>query len=100
MSRAPGPVDLLQAAVETWGIGTYAWEHGGSVFTASARCHELYGWPPALPAGPQALWATVHPDDQAATQLAFQASLDPARSRQVELVHRVVHPDGKVLWLQ
>jgi PAS domain S-box-containing protein len=93
-------VDLLQAAVETWGIGTYAWEHGSGVFTASARCHELYGWAQGAPGGAQALWTTVHPDDEARTRLAFQGSLDPAGSRKVELVHRVRQPDGKLLWLQ
>ncbi|MEO8179068.1 MAG: PAS domain-containing protein [Deltaproteobacteria bacterium] len=100
MSRSPEPVDLLQAAVETWCIGTYAWEQESARFTASALCYALYGWPSALRITAQALWDTVHPDDQISARQAFEASLDPAGSGRTELVHRVLHPDGKVLWLQ
>jgi PAS domain-containing protein len=101
MSRAPGTADPLQTAVETWGIGTYTWEHESGTFTASLRCHELYGWSREVPSGAQALWATtVHPDDQATAYQAFQASLTPAGSGQLELLHRVVHANGQVSWLQ
>ena len=86
--------------MEAWGIGTYAWQHGGDEFSASARCRELYACCEEAPASIQALWANVHPDDLPRTQQVFQGALSAASGGRVDFVHRVVGPDGALRWLQ
>ena len=89
----------MAAAIDAWGIGTYEWMHEGDAFTASPRFSELYGSQGAARTASEA-WSTVHPEDQARTRAAFEAAMDPSRGRRpLVLVHRVVHADGKVLWL-
>jgi PAS domain S-box-containing protein len=99
--RAPtAAVEQLDAAVEAWGIGTYAWQHGSAEFSVSARCRELYACRGESLAGVQALWANLHPDDLPRTQQVFQSALNATSGGRVDFVHRVVGPDGALRWLQ
>src|SRR3569832_286232 len=99
--RAPiAAVEQLDGAVEAWGIGTYAWQHGGDGFSVSARCRELYACRDETPASIQALWANLHPDDLPRTKQVFQSALSVTSGGQVDFVHRVVGPDGALRWLQ
>jgi PAS domain S-box-containing protein len=100
MRAATAAVEQLDAAVEAWGIGTYAWQHQGNEFSISARCRELYACRDEAPASIQALWANVHPDDLPRTQQVFQSALSATSGGRVDLVHRVVGPDGALRWLQ
>jgi two-component system, cell cycle sensor histidine kinase and response regulator CckA len=99
MLSSSSPVEQLQAAVEAWGIGVYEWEHETGRVSGSRGFFELYGWPGAGPMPASAVWSTVHATDRAETWLAFQQALLPSGDGRVDLIHRVVHPDGKLVWL-
>jgi two-component system, cell cycle sensor histidine kinase and response regulator CckA len=99
MLSAAGPVEQLQAAIDAWGIGVYEWEHCTGRVTGSRSFFELYGWLDAGPMLASALWSTVHAADRAETWLAFERALLPGGDGRVDLVHRVVQPGGKLVWL-
>jgi two-component system, cell cycle sensor histidine kinase and response regulator CckA len=88
----------MAPAVDAWGIGTYEWQHTDDAFVASRRFLELYGLSAGARTAAEA-WSAVHPDDQPRSRAAIQAAMDPRSGGQLDLVHRVLHPDGKVLWL-
>jgi two-component system, cell cycle sensor histidine kinase and response regulator CckA len=98
MPTSAAPQGQMAMAVDAWGIGMYEWQHAAGQFTASPRFLKLYGLAPGTSASWPA-WATVHPDDRARLDAAVRAALDPEGDGQLNVVHRVVHPDGKVLWL-
>ncbi|HXU60577.1 MAG TPA: PAS domain-containing protein [Polyangia bacterium] len=98
MARSALHPDPQAAAVDAWGIGLFEWHHAEGRFTASPRFRELYGLPQAEGESAPA-WATVHPDDQPKTDAALRRAMNPEGDGRLNIVHRVVHPGGKVLWL-
>lgn len=90
--------DPMASAIDTWGIGFYEWRHAEGTFTSSPRFSELYGVSPATP-GTVPDWTRVHPDDRSSTAAALRRAMNPEGDGRLNLVHRVVHPGGKVLWL-
>jgi PAS domain S-box-containing protein len=98
MRNSAAPSEQAASAIDAWGIGIFEWRHADGSFAASPRFRELYGLADAATEA-AAVWAAVHPDDQAKTQAALQRALDPAGGGQLNLVHRVLHADGRVLWL-
>jgi PAS domain S-box-containing protein len=98
MRESAMTLEQMATAIDAWGIGICQWQHTENVFTASPRFVELYGWIDGARAD-SAAWSTVHPDDQAKTRAAFQKAMDPEGGGRLDLVHRVLHPGGKVLWL-
>ncbi len=97
MANALPEPDHLAAAVEVWGIGSYEWQHAEARFIASPRFRELY----ELPAGTDipADWPSVHPEDRPKTDAAVRQAMNPEGDGRLDLIHRVVHADGRVLWL-
>jgi two-component system, cell cycle sensor histidine kinase and response regulator CckA len=98
MPTSAPPWEQMALAIDAWGIGMYEWQHASGALVASPRFLELYGLPAAT-AEASAIWTAVHPDDRVRVEAAFRASMDPDGGGQVNVVHRAVHPDGKVLWL-
>jgi PAS domain S-box-containing protein len=88
----------MALAVDAWGIGTYEWQHTDDAFVASRRFLELYGLSAGVRTAAEA-WSAVHPDDQVRSRTAIQRAMDPGSGGQLDLVHRALHRDGKVLWL-
>ncbi len=97
MATAGRPLDQLASAVEAWGIGIFEWQHAEAKFIASPRFRELYALPAVtdLPAG----WPSVHPEDRSKTDAAVRQAMNPEGDGRLDLIHRVVHADGKILWL-
>jgi PAS domain S-box-containing protein len=98
MPTSGRPWEQMARAIDAWGIGICEWQHADGTFTASPRFLELYGLSPAT-AEASGAWTTVHPDDEDRVDAAFRRATDPEGGGQLNVVHRVVHPDGKVLWL-
>jgi len=98
MARSAPGSDPIASAVDAWGIGFYQWQHAEGTFRSSPRFRELYALcPEATERAPD--WRAVHPDDQSKTEIAFRRAMNPEGDGRLNLVHRVVHPEGKVLWL-
>ena len=98
MLKLGPPWDQTASALDAWGIGVYEWHHAAETFTPSPRFRELYGLSDEV-IEPAAAWQAVHPDDQARLEVAFRRAMNPEGGGQVNLVHRAVHADGRVLWL-
>jgi two-component system, cell cycle sensor histidine kinase and response regulator CckA len=99
MGRGDVATERLRAAVDGWGIGVGEWHHADGYITGSARFFELYGWSGRDAVPVAAFWAALHAADRDAARAAFERALGPAGSGEIDLIHRVVHGAGKVLWL-
>jgi len=100
MLTSGSPWEQMATAVDAWGIGVYEWRHGDGKFSASPRFQELYDLPRGLETTEgSAVWTTVHTDDRARFDAALRRAMNPEGNGEIELVHRVVHADGNVLWL-
>ena len=99
MRRGDGAADRLQAAVEGWGIGLGEWHHREGYVAGSLRLFELYGWSGRGRMPLEAFWASLHGADRDAARAAFGRARNPEGDGSIDLIHRVVHPSGKVLWL-
>jgi len=99
MGRGDVATERLQAAVDGWGIGVGEWHHERGCVTGSARFFELYGWSGSEEMPLEHFWAAVHAADRDAARAAFERALSPGGSGDLDLIHRVVHAGGRVLWL-
>lgn len=97
MRDAEGSVEQLRASVEAWGIGLFEWNHVEDRVTGSSGFFALYG--SAEKNSMQLPWSTVHGSDRSALRAAFEAALDPLGDGRVDVVHRVLHADGKLRYL-
>ncbi len=92
----------LQLALDASDQGVWRWEVGSDTYDLEwdARCKALYGLGPSARAD-YAFWArAVHGRDRTVTEAAVARALDPADPHDdYDCVYRVVHPDGKVVWL-
>src|SRR3569623_2262507 len=97
----PGsPWEQLATAVDTWEIGVYEWRHDTGKFSGSPRYIELYGLEDrGETIEGAAAWTMVHPDDRGRFEAAFRRATNAQGSGEIQLVHRVVHAGGEVLWL-
>src|SRR5688572_29153189 len=99
MGRGDVAAERLQAAVDGWGIGVGEWHHDQSFVAGSPRFYELYGWPGHDPVPLEVFWSALHVADRDAARAAFERALSPAGDGDIDVIHRVVHPGGRVLWL-
>ena len=100
MLRGEDSADRWQAAVDGWGIGIGEWNHLLGYVVGSARFSELYGWPARTLVPIEVFWATLHAADREAARAAFARALSPDGDGCIDLLHRVQHPSGKLLWLR
>ncbi len=92
----------LRLALDASDLGTWRWdvldERNGLVL--DARCKELFGFGRDASVSYAEWTAAVAPDDRARTLAEMARALDPADPDDGYLdEHRVVHADGRVLWL-
>jgi len=80
-------------------MGSWAWDLEQDQLSWSAEFKALHGLPPDAEANSQAASALVHPEDREQALKVFQATLNSSASTFIS-EHRVVTPDGRVLWLQ
>ena len=99
MGRGDVATERLQAAVDGWGIGVGEWHHERGYVTGSARFFELYGWSGSEPMPLELFWAAVHAADRDAARAAFERALSAVGDGEIDLIHRVVHAGGRMLWL-
>jgi len=92
--------EQLATAVDTWEIGVYEWRHDTGKFSGSPRFRELYGLEDrGETIEGAAAWTMVHPDDRGRFEAAFRRATNAQGSGEIQLVHRVLHAGGAVLWL-
>lgn len=99
LARLRASERALAEAQRIAGVGSWTWDLQGDRLEFSPQLCRMYGLDPESFDGSfDTVMARVHPDDhQQVADLVEQARANP---HVVEAEHRVVHPDGKVVWLR
>ncbi|NJR63323.1 MAG: PAS domain-containing protein [Cyanobacteria bacterium CRU_2_1] len=91
--------DRLALAVKSGAIAIWDWNVPDNILTWDDRMYELYGITPDQFASVYDAWAnSLHPDDRPIAEAAIQQAL--AGEKDYDLEFRVVHPDGKIRFIQ
>jgi PAS domain S-box-containing protein len=92
--------ERLRLAAEAAGFGMYDDRGPGQVYW-SPELRALFGLPAdALPEeGPRTALEFIHPDDRERWRAALEVARDPAGSGMMTVEHRVLRPDGRVIWV-
>jgi PAS domain S-box-containing protein len=92
--------ERLELATSGVGVGVYDDRGAGHVYW-SPELLALFGLPPDLQPEEGAAFAAnlIHPDDRAAWLAALAASRDPTGSGEMLSEHRVIRPDGSIVWV-
>lgn len=92
--------ESLRLATEAAEIGTWDLDLTTDVLTWSDRTKAMFGISPDVPCSMADFYAGLHPDDRAATSLAFASALDPARRTTYDVEYRTIgKEDGVVRWV-
>ena len=87
-------------AIEAAEIGTWDFHLLTDVLTWSDRTKAMFGISPDAPSTMADFYAGLHPDDRAATSLAFSSALDPMQRATYDVEYRTVgKEDGVVRWV-
>lgn len=87
-------------AVEAARLGITDWDIASGTITADLRFASLLGrpWLADRPGSPSTVERYSHPDDREMV-LGLLADLEAGRSARVEFEHRVIQPDGAIVWV-
>ena len=90
----------LRLAAEAAGFGVYDDAGPGQVYWSS-EMKALFGLPPEAAAddGAATALALIHPDDRDRWLAALAAARDPAGTGEMSVEHRIVRPDGSIIWV-
>ena len=89
----------IELALDAGRMGVFSWDAVNDVVVWDQRIATLFGVASGSFGGRYADWvASLHPDDRAYATATVERSLQTGESFDFE--HRVVHPDGTVLWLE
>ncbi len=91
--------ERLRLAVEATGLGIFDYLPRTEQPILSARCKEIWGFPPDAEVSPGVVFNTIHPDDREIAKQVAKGSLDPHGSGEFVMEHRIRRPDGSVRWL-
>jgi PAS domain S-box-containing protein len=91
----------LGLALEASAGGSWRWDAATNQVDWDDRFRSLYGFSPDEPAVSEAWVARVHDDDRPRMLAALGALMTPGtRDDSWENTFRIVHPDGRVAWIQ
>ena len=90
----------LEVAVEATGLGFWEWDLEAGTLEWSDRNKQLFGLPASAEMTLERYMALVHPEDLPQVTAAYQAARDRPQGGDYSLEHRVVRPDGEVVWIQ
>ena len=90
----------LEVAVDATGLGVWEWDLEAGTLAWSERNKQLFGLPASGEVTLERYLALVHPEDLPRVQAAYQAARDRPNGGDYSLEHRVVRPDGEIVWLQ
>ena len=90
----------LEVAVEATGLGFWEWDLEAGTVAWSERNKQLFGLPPSAEVTLERYLELVHPDDLPRVTEAYQQARGQPHGGDYSLEHRVVRPDGEVIWLQ
>ncbi len=88
--------ERLSLALDAASLGDWSWDPATDLMHLSPRTAEIYG----LPAGEQLrepARMVIHPDDRERSRHAYAQAI--ANHTDYEIEYRIVHPDGKVVWV-
>ncbi|MEQ8434220.1 MAG: PAS domain-containing protein [Oceanicaulis sp.] len=87
-------------ALEAARLGIWDWDIAGGVMTADSRFAEILGrpWLAGLAAQQTDTLRYIHKDDRAMSEAKVR-DLESGRIDRVEFEHRVVRPDGGIVWV-
>jgi PAS domain S-box-containing protein len=90
--------EVLRAALEGAGIGSFSWDIDSGELAWSAEQERLFGFEPgSFPGTREAFLERIHPDDREAVVKAHgRAALEQAA---FEVEFRVTLPDGRARWI-
>lgn len=92
--------EQLRIAIQAANMGTWDLNVSDKTITWSPRALELVGIDPAVKFDIDALNEWVHPEDRDKVRSALQKAIDPEKSTGLFNVdHRIIHKDGKVVWV-
>jgi PAS domain S-box-containing protein len=91
--------ELLRAALEGAGIGSFSWDIDSGELSWSAEQERLFGFEPgSFPGTREAFLERIHPDDREAVVKAHgRAALEQGT---FEVEFRVTLPDGRTRWVE
>jgi PAS domain S-box-containing protein len=87
----------LQLALDSADMGIWAATPASGEFSATAQAKLLHGLPADALLNPQAVLASVHPDDRNKVIELFQRTIESEASLDIEL--RVMHSNGDFRWV-
>ena len=90
----------LEVAVDATGLGVWEWDLEAGTLAWSERNKQLFGLPASGEVTLERYLALVHPEDLPRVQAAYQSARDRPNGGDYSLEHRVVRPDGEIVWLQ
>jgi PAS domain S-box-containing protein len=90
----------LELATRAANLGIWDWRLDVGEIVVDARVRELLGFPEGVPITPAMLTEGLHPEDVAATQAHFRRAMDPKVKDSTAYEHRLVRPDGSVVWVR
>ncbi|MFP4519712.1 MAG: PAS domain-containing protein, partial [Oceanicaulis sp.] len=87
-------------AIEAAGLGIWEWDLSTSIMTADPRFAAMLGrpWLAGQPGPVAHPLRFIHDEDRAAAR-AWMNDLEAGRIQRAEFEHRVVKPDGEMVWL-
>jgi len=90
--------ERLVLAQQIAGLGYWEWDLLHDRWTLSPECRTILGLAPDASIDHRRFLNRVHPEERGMVELALQESLDS--SREFNLEHRIVRPDGQVRHVQ
>ena len=98
MSEPGGSRERISEALRAARAGTWHWDTSTGRITWDAELEAVHGLAPGTFGGTYADYlALIHPDDRAAARDQWRRRVDGEDERYTE--HRVVRPDGEVVWV-
>nr|WP_246728321.1 PAS domain-containing sensor histidine kinase [Microvirga terricola] len=91
--------ERLALAVEATELGLWEWDARTGETYWSDRQKEIFGLPLDQSASYEFWASALHPDDRDYVIERVTSLLDPTSGGRLELEHRLVRPDGEVLWI-